>query len=75
MASAKWRGRGAQDMRNGLLGVCLRAELNTTWFVDRRYFLRAFPVARVSRCTCMPASCSLEKHERVAPTVHDYSVV
>ena len=74
-ASAKWRGRGVQDTRNGvrrgngLLGVCLGAELNMTWFVDRRYFLSAFPVARVSRC--MPASCSLEKHEEVAPALHD----
>ena len=78
-ASAKWRGRGAQDTcngvrrGNGLLGVCLGAEWNKRWFVDRRYFLRVFPVARVLRC--MPASCSPEKHEKVAHALHDYSIV
>ena len=70
-----WCARHANGVRrgNGLLGVCLGAEWNKRWFVDRRYFLRAFPVARVLRC--IPASCSPEKHEKVAPALRDYSIV
>ena len=70
-----WCARHAQwgKARKWSFGCVSRGGMEQEIVCGQAVFLRAFPVTRLLRC--MHASCSPEKHEKVAPALHDYSIV